>query len=121
MKGAPPERLCIACRTMKLRLDLMRLTVDHASGAIELNQSESAGKGSPMGRSAYICISEECLAQALKGHRLKGALEGQKKKGRPNKRSVRWPLEPQLIKDMSRVCTERPQTCKNTQSKEVAG
>lgn len=111
----------MACRTMRFRPELMRLTVDHASGAVALNPPESPGTRAPMGRSAYICISEECLSQALKGHRLKGALEGRKKKGMPNKRSIQWPLEPQLIQDMSRLCTENPQTCKNTQRKEVAG
>src|SRR5215471_12710797 len=121
MKTPEAERLCIACRTMRPRSELMRLTVDYQTGSVGLNSQEVSLKSPVMGRSAYICFSVQCVEQALKGHRLKGALEGRKKKGTPNKRSIQWPLEPQLIKDMSRLCTERPQTCKNTQRKEVAG
>src|SRR4029434_1712621 len=111
MNSIERKRLCVACRKLKLKSELMRLTVNHVTSVVELNQQESSAKSPVMGRSAYICLSEQCVEQALKGHRLKGALEGRKKKGTPNKRSIQWPLEPQLIKDMSCLCTERPQTC----------
>ena len=92
----------------------MRLTVDYQTGSLELNSQEVSLKSPVMGRSAYICLSVQCVEQALKGHRLKGALEGRKKKGMPNKRSIQWPLEPQLILVIKGMCTEPGKTCQNT-------
>lgn len=96
----------------------MRLTVDCRSGNVRLHLGQAGSKQAPMGRSAYICRQAECLEQALKGHRLKGALQGQKRKRGGKSRLIQWPLEPQLIQDLSRLCTENVQTCKNTQRKE---
>jgi len=98
---------------------MVRLVVDHRTLEVSLQSSSSAtGKSRAHGRSAYICNSKRCLEAVLKGTRLKAALEGRKVKGAPNRRSIRWPLEPQLIQDLSRTCTDACQTCKNTQEKE---
>ncbi|HEY9778212.1 MAG TPA: YlxR family protein [Planktothrix sp.] len=94
-------RLCVACRSFKPRENLIRLTVETSTGALKLND----GNTPVHGRSAYLCRSQSCVTLALKG-RLKGALEGRKGKELPNRRSVRWPLEPQLIQQISSQCTE---------------
>ena len=58
------------------------------------------------GRSVYLCRCSECVEQALKGTRLKGALEGGRgRKDRP-RRTVKWPLEPSLIHTLRTSCTE---------------
>jgi predicted RNA-binding protein YlxR (DUF448 family) len=85
---------------------MIRLTVDHCSNEVHFNQASVALKGKLLGRSAYLCGSQECLAAALKGTRLKYALEGRRAKGVPPKRSIQWPLEPQLMKLIASKCTE---------------
>jgi len=95
-------RLCVACRRMKPRTELIRLTADNLTGHVRINHE----KPPLMGRSVYLCRSQSCLAQALKGNRLKGALEGRKGKNLANRRTVKWPLEAQLIHDISCQCTE---------------
>lgn len=108
----------MACRKQKPRGELVRLTADFKTKTVGLNQPNKHRKQSLMGRSAYICKSQGCLESALKGTRLKAALEGRKSKNNQNHRFVSWPLEAQLIKDLLCMCTQRPQTCKNTVMKE---
>ncbi|MBS1953431.1 MAG: YlxR family protein [Cyanobacteria bacterium SZAS-4] len=108
-------RLCVSCRNKKPQIELIRLTVDHLSGAVKLNNEKSPVHG----RSAYLCRSRACVTQALKGGRLKHALEGRKVKGVTNTRLVRLPLESQLIHDMTVMCTDSETTCENSVSKEV--
>ena len=111
-------RICVGCRQKKPRSSLLCLTVDHTSNVVALSGKGSSLKAAIHGRSAYICALKSCLDQALKGTRLKAALEGRKIKGNEKKRSISWPLDPQLIHDMSLRCTDTAQTCKNTQEKE---
>src|SRR5579883_1490542 len=105
---------------MRPRSELLRLTVDHKTGEVILNQ---VGEGA-FGRSAYLCLSEACFLKAQKG-RLRHALEGRRRrakeavapKARTGKKAVarnaktkvnlHWPLEPQLIKVISELCAER--------------
>lgn len=110
-------RLCIACRKFSPQTSLLRLTVDRRSGTVALNQAQS-GAARVCGRSAYICASNSCLDAALKGTRLKQALQGRKLKGAPEKRSVAWPLESQLIHTLRSKCTEKTESCQNTLRKE---
>ncbi|MBC7999810.1 MAG: YlxR family protein [Leptolyngbya sp.] len=109
-----PTRLCVACRSKKEQKDLIRLTYDYRNGEVTLH----TGDKHLSGRSCYICRNKTCVDQALKGTRIKGALDGRKVKGRPNTRSVRFPLEPQLIQLVYRECTDTGKTCQNTLSKE---
>jgi predicted RNA-binding protein YlxR (DUF448 family) len=97
-----PVRLCVVCRNFRPRNELLRLTLETSTGAVKLN----CGKEPVHGRSAYLCRSQTCLAQALKGARLKVALEGRKGKNVQNRRTVKWPLEPQLIQQITSQCTE---------------
>jgi predicted RNA-binding protein YlxR (DUF448 family) len=114
-KQGEHSRICVSCRNKKPQIELIRLTVDSLTGAVKLNN----GKPPVHGRSAYLCCLKRCVDQALKGGRLKHALEGRKVKGVTNTRSTRWPLEPQLIHDMTGMCTDSKKTCQNTESKEV--
>lgn len=110
LKG--PARLCVGCRKMKPRDELLRLTVDYRTGAVILNNERQRATG----RSAYLCLREDCVTKAQKGSRLRQALEGRKRRqkgvskkavasvNQENARTVRWPLEPQLIKAITDLC-----------------
>jgi predicted RNA-binding protein YlxR (DUF448 family) len=86
---------------------MIRLTVNFSNGEVRLNDSErKSGKPEAQGRSAYVCRSIDCLNNALKGTRLKFALEGRKGKGSHGRRIINWPLEAQLIKNLFGLCAE---------------
>ena len=121
-------RMCIGCRKFKPRAELIRITAASDSSEIRINQPANlsrtlrprseAGSGNQFepqrqkknpvinGRSAYICRSKQCVTQVLKGTRLKMSLEGRKGKNVQNRRTVKWPLEPQLIQEILSECTE---------------
>lgn len=63
-----PQRMCIACRQMKDKTELVRCRVT-PDGRME---TDSTGKKS--GRGAYICTSPECIAKARKHDLLAKAL-----------------------------------------------
>ncbi|MBY0358414.1 MAG: YlxR family protein [Candidatus Obscuribacterales bacterium] len=84
---------------------MLRLTVDFKSNAVFLNTANQ-GTAAVSGRSAYICSSLACLESALKGTRLKYALEGRRPKQSAPKRLIAWPLESQLIHSLRSKCTE---------------
>lgn len=54
-----PERMCVACRQMKPKNELLRI-VKNSDGVFV----DETGKMN--GRGAYICKSAECLAKARK-------------------------------------------------------
>ena len=53
-------RMCIACRAMKDKRDLLRIVKDK-TGEISVDNS-----GKKNGRGAYICKDEECLKKLEK-------------------------------------------------------
>ena len=55
-----PARMCIACREMKPKRDMLRI-VKNAEGEIKLDFS-----GKAPGRGAYICNNGECIAKLKK-------------------------------------------------------
>ena len=57
---AVPARMCIACREMKPKRDMLRI-VKNAEGEIKLDFS-----GKAPGRGAYICNNGECIAKLKK-------------------------------------------------------
>lgn len=57
-----PQRMCLACRTMKDKRDLIRV-VKSADG-VKLDRTFKAA-----GRGAYICSDPECIGK-VKKHRL---------------------------------------------------
>ncbi|MGR6836114.1 RNase P modulator RnpM [Syntrophomonas erecta] len=64
-----PQRMCVGCRQMKNKKELMRV-VKTPEGDIQLDLT-----GKKSGRGAYICPNESCFNQAIKGKRLQKALE----------------------------------------------
>ncbi len=55
-----PERMCVVCRTMRHKSDLIRI-VKSKDGVILCDDS-----GKMQGRGAYICKSRECADRLLK-------------------------------------------------------
>ena len=54
-----PERMCVACRQMKPKTELLRI-VNTADGVVV------DGTGKLNGRGVYLCKSKECVTKALK-------------------------------------------------------
>lgn len=57
-----PQRMCIACRQMKDKTELVRCYVSQ-DGSLEVDTTGKKG-----GRGAYICMSQECLKKAKKSN-----------------------------------------------------
>lgn len=64
-----PERLCVACRSMKPKKSLIRLVISQ-DGVIALDPT-----GRKPGRGAYVCRSRSCLELALRGKKLDRGLK----------------------------------------------
>ncbi len=64
-----PQRMCVACRMMQAKRDLIRLVVDQA-GRVELDPS-----GKKPGRGAYVCKNRGCLSKAIKEQHLARGLK----------------------------------------------
>ena len=64
-----PMRMCVGCREMKPKKELLRV-VKPAEGECAIDRT---GKAS--GRGAYVCPSAECLKKAQKSKALERALE----------------------------------------------
>ncbi|MEG1537556.1 MAG: YlxR family protein [Clostridiales bacterium] len=64
-----PERMCIICREMKDKKELIRI-VRTPEGVIQVDPS-----GKMAGRGAYICHNADCLKKAAKGRMLEKALK----------------------------------------------
>lgn len=59
-------RRCISCRTLAPKANFIRVVREYSTGKIELNRG--------MGRSAYVCPTQNCVSLALKKKRLDRAL-----------------------------------------------
>lgn len=64
-----PMRMCIACREMRAKNDLMRV-VRTEEGTLVLDRT-----GKRNGRGAYLCRDAACLNKAIKTRALERALE----------------------------------------------
>lgn len=64
-----PQRMCVACRTMKPKRELIRIVVSQ-SGEIALDPT-----GKKPGRGAYVCRNRLCIEQAVQAHRLDKGLK----------------------------------------------
>lgn len=64
-----PMRMCVACREMQAKKDLMRI-VRTAEGELVLDLT-----GKRNGRGAYLCRKGACLEKAIKTRALERALE----------------------------------------------
>lgn len=63
-----PQRMCIACRVMKDKRELVRCRVT-PEGIVEIDPT-----GKKSGRGAYICSAAECVKKARKYNLLSKAL-----------------------------------------------
>ncbi len=54
-----PLRMCLSCRTMKPKKELIRLVLSDEKACIDLS-------GKKNGRGAYICNDTQCLIKAKK-------------------------------------------------------
>lgn len=63
-----PQRMCIVCRSMKDKNELLRI-VRNKEGKIFIDKTLKAA-----GRGAYICKSSECIKKAEKTNALSRAL-----------------------------------------------
>ncbi|MEF9894192.1 MAG: YlxR family protein [Clostridia bacterium] len=66
-----PLRMCVGCREMKTKAELMRV-VKAPDGQLSLDPV-----GKKPGRGAYVCVNAACLAKARKQRSLARALETQ--------------------------------------------
>ena len=64
-----PMRMCVGCREMKEKRQLMRI-VKSPENVISFDRV-----GKAPGRGAYVCRSQECLTKAVKQKQLERALE----------------------------------------------
>ena len=64
-----PMRMCVGCREMKPKKDLLR-AVRSPEGTVSLDTT-----GKKPGRGAYCCFNAECLRRALKQGQLDRQLE----------------------------------------------
>lgn len=62
-----PQRMCVGCRSMKEKRELIRVIRTEDSAALDPT-------GKQPGRGAYICPSTECLHKAQKSRGLERAL-----------------------------------------------
>lgn len=63
-----PMRMCIGCRAMKPKRELLRI-VRSAAGTVDADLT-----GRAPGRGAYICRDAACLEKAIKIHAIHHAL-----------------------------------------------
>ena len=64
-----PMRMCVACREMRPKKELIRV-VRTPEGGVTLDRTDRAN-----GRGAYLCDSVDCLSRAVKTRALERALE----------------------------------------------
>ena len=69
MQKKIPMRMCVACREMRPKKELLRI-VRTTDGTVEVDRT-----GKKNGRGAYLCAREECLNKALKIRALNRALD----------------------------------------------
>ena len=63
-----PKRMCLGCREMKLKNELIRV-VRNEEGVLEIDPT-----GKKNGRGAYLCRNSECLTKVIKNKSFSKAL-----------------------------------------------
>ena len=54
-----PQRMCIACRQMKPKCELVKIVKNGAAAELDINQTK-------FGRGAYVCKNTQCAEAARK-------------------------------------------------------
>jgi len=65
-----PERMCIACREMKPKKELLRIVRTPEDSLLVIDKT-----GKQNGRGAYICCNDDCLKKALKNKSFERSLK----------------------------------------------
>lgn len=74
MSGKTPLRMCVACRTMRPKKELVRVVRTPGGGEKPATVLlDKTGKAN--GRGAYLCNDQACLEKAKKTRALERALE----------------------------------------------
>ncbi len=63
-----PQRMCVACRQMQDKRQLIRIV--NYGGVVSVDLT-----GKAMGRGAYLCANEECVAKCKKSKALNRVFE----------------------------------------------
>lgn len=69
MQKKVPMRMCVACRNMKPKKELLRIVKNEDA------QAQMDKTGRMPGRGAYVCASKACVSKAAKQKQLERALE----------------------------------------------
>ena len=64
-----PMRMCVGCREMKPKKELIRIVRTPEGEVLVDNTGKKSGRG------AYICPAESCLTRAIKQKQLERSLE----------------------------------------------
>lgn len=56
-----PQRMCVVCREMKDKPDLIRIVLNNTTKIAEID-----GTGKKNGRGAYVCKNRECIENLQK-------------------------------------------------------
>lgn len=75
MQKKIPMRMCVGCREMKPKRELIRIVCKKLPEDNTVIGVDLTGKAS--GRGAYVCCNTECLQRAQKSHALERALSTQ--------------------------------------------
>ncbi len=75
MANKVPMRMCVACREMKPKKELVRVVRASAQSETEAAKILIDKTGKANGRGAYLCESAQCLARAQKTRALERALD----------------------------------------------
>lgn len=67
-------RQCLSCRALFPRPELIRIVHERQPASFRVIQP-SEPRQVYIGRSAYLCLSEDCLRKALKGRKIQKALK----------------------------------------------
>lgn len=54
-----PQRMCVACRTMRAQSDLIRIVNENGTAVLDMEKKR-------FGRGAYICTNPDCIRKARK-------------------------------------------------------
>ncbi len=59
------KRQCVFCKTIKSKEDLIRITKDHLTGVLKINNDSKT-----LGRSVYICKNHDCIENTFRKKRI---------------------------------------------------
>ncbi|MBR1753535.1 YlxR family protein [bacterium] len=64
------KRVCVACRKLKNRDELIKITKTHDTNNLVINPNSKT-----FGKSAYLCYNKSCIIEAFKKRKLEKSLK----------------------------------------------